>query len=492
MENKPRHAAHAKKRNASDAPAKRTASAAHSGPQVDPAADPDSSPQVDPAAVSDSGLREASVEERGEFTAASEGQDDFGAYGGVQDDFSFSEPRVRPVAVSHKGRARKKAAKRNSAVVAKGASSTVRAAQSKRRKRNPIGVFFRFVGSVIAIAALAVIAVGGTLAITEFRPHAIEPVEVLEPVDTVVQSGEQISLLTWNIGYAGLPAEADSFIDGGSGVRAESKEAVEGNLEAIESVLVDQYVDIVLLQEVDKASDRSFQVNEVAWLGDALTESGYSNAFAKDHGVMYVPYPWPCLGKVESGLVTASGFSVRHAERVALEKGDDWLRDLIAPEPCLLLSEYSIEGSRKKLIVMNVRFSDRVDQDVQDAQAKELALFMKREADKGNYVIVGGDFGQSFSETDVSQYAGEASGTKPAGVLDQGVFADYLQFAMDASTPTARSLNAPLEGEGDNVCFYVTDGFIVSSNVQIDLIQTVDTGFQESDHNPVRLEVTLA
>lgn len=405
------------------------------------------------------------------------------------EDLPPSEPRVRPVTVSHKKRSRQEAKRRRGSAPS-AAPSTVRAAQSRKRKRNPIGVFFRFVGSVAAIAALAVIVAGGALAITEFRPRSIEPVAVSGSVEAAVQDGQQLSLLTWNIGYAGLPASADSFVDGGQGVRAQSEEAVSETLSSIEGEIADQSADIVLLQEVDRGSDRSFSVDQAAGIGESLGE-GYSQAFASDYDVLYVPYPWPCLGKVDSGLMTASSYAASSSERVALEKGDSWLRDLVAPEPCLLVSEYRIEGSSKKLVVMNVRFSDRVSQDVQEAQAEQLALLMKREADKGNYVIAGGDFDQSFSGVDVSAYAKDGSQVRSTGVIDQDAFAKGMQFAMDPSVPTARSLNAALEGDGDNVRFYVSDGFIMSSNVKLGKVQTIDAGFANSDHNPVRLEVTL-
>ena len=41
-------------------------------------------------------------------------------------------------------------------------------------------------------------------------------------------------------------------------------------------------------------------------------------------------------------------------------------------------------------------------------------------------------------------------------------------------------------------CFTdLIDGFIVSNNVQVNLLETDDRGFICADHNPVRLQVTL-
>ncbi|MFR5029040.1 MAG: hypothetical protein ACLTDF_09965 [Coprococcus sp.] len=39
--------------------------------------------------------------------------------------------------------------------------------------------------------------------------------------------------------------------------------------------------------------------------------------------------------------------------------------------------------------------------------------------------------------------------------------------------------------------YYVIDGFIVSSNLQINSTETIDLDFKNSDHNPIRLDVAL-
>ena len=43
--------------------------------------------------------------------------------------------------------------------------------------------------------------------------------------------GDSVSILTWNVGYAGLGEESDFFMDGGKQVRAPSKAIVEKNMD---------------------------------------------------------------------------------------------------------------------------------------------------------------------------------------------------------------------------------------------------------------------
>ena len=63
---------------------------------------------------------------------------------------------------------------------------------------------------------------------------------------------------------------------------------------------------------------------------------------------------------------------------------------------------------------------------------------------------------------------------------------------MDPRVPTCRSLDRPYAGaDPDDFQYYVIDGFIVSGNVSVERLETLDQGFVSSDHNPVLLQVTL-
>ena len=65
-------------------------------------------------------------------------------------------------------------------------------------------------------------------------------------------------------------------------------------------------------------------------------------------------------------------------------------------------------------------------------------------------------------------------------------------FVSDSKTPTCRLLNQPYDpADTVNTQYYVIDGFIISPNVQLELVETLDLGFENSDHNPVHLRVVL-
>ena len=67
-----------------------------------------------------------------------------------------------------------------------------------------------------------------------------------------------------------------------------------------------------------------------------------------------------------------------------------------------------------------------------------------------------------------------------------------FSFAYDLGTPSCRLLNQPYDpADTANTQYYVIDGFFLSPNVRVESVETVDLGFENSDHNPVRLVVTL-
>ena len=62
----------------------------------------------------------------------------------------------------------------------------------------------------------------------------------------------------------------------------------------------------------------------------------------------------------------------------------------------------------------------------------------------------------------------------------------------DLTVPTCRLLNQPYDpADTVNTQYYAIDGFLVSPNVEVSAVKTLDLGFENSDHNPVLLTVSL-
>ena len=148
-----------------------------------------------------------------------------------------------------------------------------------KKKRRGLRIAGGIVLGLVLILALGV----GYLTIREYRPDAVEAVEPGNGTDTM-KIGDSFTVLTYNIGYAGLSKDEDFFMDGGSKVEPESKELVEHNMKGVSAILEKQDADIYFLQEVDRDSKRSFHIDEQKYYENAL---GLPGMFACNSNVTF-------------------------------------------------------------------------------------------------------------------------------------------------------------------------------------------------------------
>jgi len=213
-------------------------------------------------------------------------------------------------------------------------------------------------------------------------------------------------------------------------------------------------------------------------------------AFAYNYHCAFVPFPWPPLGKVESGLATCTAFQVTEATRESLPVPFMWPVRAANLKRCLLVERIPVEGSDKELVVVNLHLEAYDDGEGKEMQTKQLMQLLKAEYLKGNYVIAGGDFNQVFEDAQ-GAYPLLDEGYWQPGVLKNSDLPNGLRYMYDASVPTCRLLNEPYSGVRAETQLYVIDGFIVSDNVHVNHVETVDLNFAHSDHQPVYLQVTL-
>ena len=340
---------------------------------------------------------------------------------------------------------------------------------------------------IILLALVLLLALGiAWLTIREYRPEPVEPIAVeSNGTGTRLAQGEELTLLSWNIGYAGLGADADFFMDGGTQTRPGDRETVIGNLAAIAEYLNGCGADIKLLQEVDKNASRTYGIDETMAL-----HSGVS-AYALNYACPFVPYPLPPIGRVNSGVLTVSGCEIGEAERVALPCPFSWPIRAANLKRCLLVSYLPVEGGDKQLVLINLHLEAYDDGEGKRAQTEQLRSFMQAEYDKGNYVIAGGDFNQSFPGG-TERFENTHGDIWTPGVLEDDSLPQGWRFAYDLDTPSCRLLNQPYdESDTENTQYYVIDGFILSPNVELESVEGVNLGFENADHNPVLLKVKL-
>ncbi|MBR2674182.1 MAG: endonuclease [Mogibacterium sp.] len=357
------------------------------------------------------------------------------------------------------------------------------------KKKGILRRLIRLVFSLILIVIIAFGALIGFLSVTEYKPADREPSTVLAKGSKALSVGDEISIMSWNIGYAALGDNADFFMDGGSSVYTADKERVSYNLAGIINQIKDIDPEILLVQEVDRDSARSYHIDEFQTLQSEFPES--CSSFANNFKVAFIPYPIPPIGKVDSGIASFSKYSVEAADRIQLPIPFSWPIRMSNLKRCLLVSHIPIEGSDKELVVFNLHLEAYDDGTGKAAQTKMLAELLKAETDKGNYVIAGGDFNQIFSSVDRAKYPINEELWQP-GEIDISAIEGNWQFLMDEAVPSCRSLDRAYSGaDHDSFQYYLIDGFIVSGNIEIKSFETKDLGFICSDHNPVVAKIIL-
>lgn len=340
---------------------------------------------------------------------------------------------------------------------------------------------------LLLIVVLILLAFGVFLvyaSVHNYKPEAQIKIYENDSPDAINDTSE-INLLIWNIGYAGLGKEMNFFYDGGEKVRS-SREQTLRNQKAVDSFLQEQAnVDFFLLQEVDVDSKRSYHINQYDSIVAILP--GYVSVFVPNYNVFFVPIPpFSPMGKVKSGLLTVSRYRAAEAIRYSFPGNYQWPKSLFMLDRCFLVNRYPLEND-KELLIINTHNSAYDDGSLRKEQMQYLKDFLEKEYAKGHYIIVGGDWNQSPPNFKAG-YKNEL----PDTINNPKISADYLPgwtWLYDAAKPTNRRLQtAYTRGKTPTA---LIDFYLLSPNIEALEAVTLDLGFENSDHQPVRASVRL-
>lgn len=341
---------------------------------------------------------------------------------------------------------------------------------------------------VIIVAALVVF-----LSVTEWKPKDMESAVLYGDTEKEVPADGEIHMLTWNIGYSALGKDEDFFMDGGKKVRPDSEEVVHVYLEGIKDTLETLDTDIVFFQELDYDSRRSFYTDQREELFECMDRlyGGAGGSFSLNYSCRFVPYPFPVIGKVNSGLMTVSRFGVGEAVRYQLPISFKWPVRMANLKRGLLVSRAKVEGTDKELVFVNMHLEAYAPAEAKIAQSEMLRNILTDEYEKGNYVIAGGDWNMTFPDIDSGLYPVVDADYFVAEVLDVDFCPEGWLLVHDESVPTSRLLNMPYDPENPQTQYYVIDGYIISPNIVPISCETLDMQFENSDHNPVYFTFSL-
>ncbi|QWQ38510.1 endonuclease [Gemella sp. zg-570] len=345
-------------------------------------------------------------------------------------------------------------------------------------------LFFIFLSLLILLAGGV-----GYLTLTEYKPADVEKITLAGRSEEKFSLNREYKVLDWNIGFAGLDKDEDFFMDGGTNSLPIDKAHVENNLEKIKNLTIKENPDLVFFQEVDENSKRSFGINQVDYFNKNLQGTA---AFAYNYKVKYVPYPFPPLGKINSGIYTNSKYSLENSTRYQLPVPFSYPVRVANLKRAFTASYAKIEGSDKNLVLINVHF-EAYDSDNEGklAQTKKVFEFLEQEYAKGNYIILGADFNQALNDITEEELNSIPENLWRPKKFDLEGLSKNFKLYYDKTKPTARLLNQAYNKNNKGTYTYTIDGFIVSNNVKVKSVQTIDEDFQNSDHNPVVLKFEL-
>lgn len=333
---------------------------------------------------------------------------------------------------------------------------------------------------VIAFAGLILTAI-----ITDYDPEEKNLVSETKDVQ-ILDDTIEFDIISWNIGYCGLDKSMDFFYDGGENVRPSEANVINSLNGVLKFLKSQDSIEFFLLQEVDKKSKRSYRINEFDSIRKLLPD--YKAYFGTNYDVFFVPTPpTEPYGKVLSGLVSLSKFEPSNVTRYSFPGKYAFPKGLFMLDRCFLVKRFPVQAG-KELIIINTHNEAYDDGSHRKKQMEYLHRFLLGEYEKGNYIIVGGDWNQCPPEIQNS-IPGYVFDTVDYSVVEKTLYPEEWKWIFKNDIPTNRRVMKPYDQNTSPTT--VIDYFLISPNIENLSIQNINLGFEYSDHHPVKAKFRL-
>ena len=375
-----------------------------------------------------------------------------------------------------------------------GFSNYGRKRKKEKKKRGPVAKTFSIIGLVLAIIILLVFAYVAYVFLSFKRIDDNQALVAEQQAESeTVQTGKELMVTSYNIGFGAYSDDYTFFMDGGKESWAFSKDAVYENIDGAMNVIAEYDPDIALFQEVDFDATRSYHVDQRVLVDEAMAELGeYSYTFAQNYDSPFLMYPiTQPHGANKAGIMTFSKAQITSGLRRSLpiEEGFSKVIDL---DRCYSKSRVTTDNG-KELVIYNHHLSAYTANALTaEVQLSMLIKDMQEEYEQGNYCIAGGDFNRDLLGNSPEIFHTDVLDDNWAKPVNMSLFTDDITlvapFDENDLAASCRNPDKPYE-KGD---FVVTvDGFIVSANVDVVYSNVIETDYKYSDHNPVMMKIKL-
>ncbi|MFC2107435.1 endonuclease/exonuclease/phosphatase family protein [Bacteroidota bacterium] len=319
--------------------------------------------------------------------------------------------------------------------------------------------------------------------IFDFRPEK-EKVE-FRNLEINTEVSDTLNIISWNIAFGGLGEQMDFFYDGGKMVISKPEDFLN-NQEYIKSFFHKQnQIDFWLIQELDINSKRSYYNDQRSLFN---TDHHSYRYFSQNYKVAFVPVPlYQPMGKVNSGLYTLSSYPPYEVISRYFDGNYKWPTKIFMLDRCYTILRLKTQN-KGDLILINTHNSAFDDGSLREAQLNELLTLAKKEYQKGNYVVIGGDWNMNPPGYDLNNITG-FRGTNYSQQISDSILSTDWQWAYDPNIPTIRDLSMAFKTETTETT--IIDFFLLSPNIELIKVKTFNLHFKASDHNPVFVKLKI-
>lgn len=338
------------------------------------------------------------------------------------------------------------------------------------------------------------------LELNYYRIQNGQLLEIKNELKQKIDTNTSYSALTYNVGYGAYNQDFSFFMDysyekegnklvQGKYGKAMSKEHVLQNVENSISIMEKLDSDFILLQEVDQKAYRSFFVDMLDEISSKFKNHTYS--FALNFHSKFLAYPLNDMhGNVDSGLLNLSKFKMTSSERISLPVSKKFIDKFFDLDRCFVVNKIPTNNN-KNLILINVHLS-AYDKGglIRKKQLEILNNYIKKEYEKGEYIIVAGDFNHDYANSKSSFMGNKEIPSWIFELKNEDLSSGFSLVIPDNSHEVAscRSADEVFNEKTSYQC--IIDGFFISDNIKAEA-KIIDTKYIASDHNPVLLNFQL-
>lgn len=306
-----------------------------------------------------------------------------------------------------------------------------------------------------------------------------------------VTENVEYSVITYNVGFGAYSPDYTFFMDGGSQSWGFSKDEVVQNINNAAELIKSYNPDFAMIEELDTDGTRSYHVNEYNQLREILDD--YDSCYAMNYHSKFLMYPLKQPhGKNQSGLVLFSKYKIDSALRRSLPISSSFSK-VVDLDRCYEIARIPTDNGRE-LVIYTVHLSAyNKDESVRLGQLEKLLGDISADYEKGNYIVCGGDFNHDLELVDAVDDDSIESWAHPLDRMDLG---EHLQVVLDKykgddSVVWHTCRNADIPYDKDKSYTVTVDGFIVSDNIEVTYYEHINTGYKNSDHDPVYMKFRL-